>query len=143
MAGEQNPYRSLWIIGGLLGVCALIAGVFAYKVLPGLTGMSMDAAARNDLQMLRGEIKAHYILAGRFPETLDVLASHKVARLPLPVVKLGRFHGESNQIQYVPRLESNDAGGWGYVSDPGDANFGRLFINCTHPDSEGVRWMDK
>jgi hypothetical protein len=33
-----------------------------------------------------------------------------------------------------------DEGGWGYVNNPADPEFGRVFVNCTHTDAKGVRW---
>jgi hypothetical protein len=145
MSDPANPNKSFWTVAILLVVCALIAFVLSHKVLPGLSKfgrVSQEIMTRNDLQTLRGELRAQSLFSGRYPETLDLLRSRRPADRPFPVVRIPH-HPDSDQVTYVASLESNDAGGWGYVSNPRDPHDGRIFVNCTHEDSEGTRWMEK
>jgi hypothetical protein len=49
-------------------------------------------------------------------------------------------HPLTRKVAHYPSFTPRDSGRWGYVDDPKDANFGTVFIDCTHTDSRGSAW---
>ncbi|MFH2201597.1 MAG: hypothetical protein ABIJ96_00635 [Elusimicrobiota bacterium] len=49
-------------------------------------------------------------------------------------------HPISRDVEQKPDGKSGDSGKWGYINDPADANFGFVFVDCTHTDSRGNAW---
>ncbi|MFH2201595.1 MAG: hypothetical protein ABIJ96_00625 [Elusimicrobiota bacterium] len=49
-------------------------------------------------------------------------------------------HPFSAEVEYFDERIPRDSGRWGYVSNPTDANFGTVFVDCTHTDSRGDLW---
>lgn len=72
------------------------------------------------------------------PESMEKLVDsgylEEVIELRLP------RHRATRAVKYYPALEFRDTGGWGYVNNPKDRDFGALYIDCTHRDSGGRYW---
>ena len=76
---------------------------------------------------------------GKFPADLRAMKFNGRAKIPYPYTAQ---HKEVTDIQYVSgvnfRAEKfSDTGGWAYVNTPGDKDWGKLVINCTH--SKGTK----
>lgn len=49
-------------------------------------------------------------------------------------------HPPTNAVELYRLRMSRDTGRWGYVNNPSDAQWGTVFIDCTHTDSRGKTW---
>ncbi len=58
-----------------------------------------------------------------------------------PLLKLPR-HFRASSVRNVSSLKITDSGTWAYVNNPKDADFGLLFIDCSHKDEKGRFWSD-
>lgn len=67
---------------------------------------------------------------GIYPTVLNKLLPRYLASIPPAIFP--PHHEVTNRVYYVSNLKSNDAGGWGYVNNPSDKDFGTVFPNCTH-----------
>lgn len=56
-------------------------------------------------------------------------------------IKLPR-HPRRRTARDVGSMEISDTGGWAYVNDPKDKDFGLVYIDCTHMDGKGRFWSE-
>ncbi len=140
--------RSLQVLGWAAAFIAI--GVGLVFLLSGRALESLQAKQRRvhevnaeiSLAWIRTELKSYEAEHDHFPERLEQLQTLSSA-LKIPDVAIPPYHPPAHIITSVQHLESNDAGGFGYVVNKKDKNYGRVFINCTHPDSRGATWMTK
>lgn len=57
----------------------------------------------------------------------------------VPEIKL-KWKFPSKEIRLVDSFEIKNTGGWAYVKNPKDANFGLLYIDSSSKDSKGRYW---
>jgi hypothetical protein len=73
------------------------------------------------------------------PDFADVLTSGKLEAVP--ELKLRR-HFKREKVRNVPTMEITDSGGWVYVNNPRDKDFGLAYIDCSHKDEKGRFWSE-
>lgn len=69
----------------------------------------------------------------------EVLSSGKLEAVP--ELKLRR-HFKSRKVRNVPAMKITDSGGWAYVNDPKNKDFGLAYIDCSHKDEKGRYWSE-
>ncbi|MEI7529878.1 MAG: hypothetical protein WCK76_13160 [Elusimicrobiota bacterium] len=69
----------------------------------------------------------------------QVLAAGKLETVP--GLKLA-WHPGSAKVTDVASFRFRDTGGWAYVNDPADPQFGLVYIDCTHRDEKGRFWSE-
>ena len=109
------------------GLVRLRARMPASDVMRKLSGM------RVALTLYRLEYKTP---PGSFEQ---VLAAGKLETVP--AIKLA-WHRGSAQVLNVPSFKFRDTGAWAYVNDPAAAQFGLVYIDCTHKDEKGRFWSE-
>ena len=58
-----------------------------------------------------------------------------------PPLKLP-WHLKSSRVRNSPAFRIKDTGGWAYVNNPKDPDFGLLYIDCSHKDPKGRFWSE-
>lgn len=120
----------------LAGAAALLAvwgefhlsrGMDAAEVVKKLSGMRLS------LELYRQEYKR---LPASFKETLRAGTLEEA-----PLLKLS-LHLRTSSVRDTPSMLIKDTGGWAYVNDPRDPDFGLLYIDCAHRDEKGRFWSE-
>lgn len=84
-----------------------------------------------NLGSLRSALSIYYGDAeGKYPTDLKQLVPRYLPEVPMAFFP--SHHDASNQVHNLQSLEPNDEGGWGYVTNPNDKDFGMVFPNCKH-----------
>lgn len=107
-----------------------------------------DNDALKDLSRLRAALKAYSIgHKGKFPKDLRELKGRFMPEIPYPYM---RHHSAAKEVQHISGRDFraanfSDAGGWAYVNEPGDRDWGKIVVNCTHKKKlegmpEGQPW---
>lgn len=103
-----------------------------------------ETTTKSRLGLLRTHIAMYLGNKLRYPQDLGILADARyLGQQSLPYAETYPHHEPSNAVIYVKSKASlTDAGGWAYVNNPADPEFGHLFINCSHADSSGQKWNE-
>ena len=127
-------------------IIALITafGIVVLVLIPGLGRrilVTKERKAKANLAALRAALVLHQRDQGAYPSDLQALAEGARYLGGIPAARIPGRHWDSAKISSGGSATAlNDAGGWAYVNDSADKNFGSVWINCTHTDSAGVRW---
>ncbi|MBI4348025.1 MAG: hypothetical protein HY553_14305 [Elusimicrobia bacterium] len=129
----------------LMPVVAII-GILAAIAIPKfaeLTRASIEGATKGNLGAIRSALSIHYgDHEGFHPYHPSALTANGLYLRELPKAKAPTYHPDSAAVRLVESpAEADDAGGWLYVGNPGAADHGSLYVNCTHTDSKGSSWL--
>ena len=128
----------LMIVVAIIGILAAIA----IPKFAELIRKSNEGASKGNLGAIRSALSIYYgDMEGLYPTNLSSLTSSGKYLSILPKAKSPNYHADSLSVsQNSGTTGINDAGGWAYDNAPGDANFGTLWVNCTHTDTKGSGW---
>ena len=125
----------LMIVVAIIGILAAIA----IPKFADLIRKSNEGATKGNLGAVRSALSIYYgDLEGVYPanpEQLSVLGKYLSA---IPKAKSPPYHNDGSAFNIGTGL--SDTGGWSYNNLSTDANFGAIFVNCTHTDSKGNNW---
>ena len=128
------------IIAGIFGL--LFLGLMIFVVVPkalDLIYRHNEGATIGGLNAIRSALRIYKDdMQGQYPSDLAVLTKGGTYLLNIPVVKYSSHHGDSSAVHFGTRPD--DAGGWLYDNVTGDANFGSVWVNCTHTDYRRNAW---
>jgi type II secretory pathway pseudopilin PulG len=101
-----------------------------------------EAATVGKLSAIRGSLTIYYAdNEGSYPTDLSPLMTPGSKYLTGMVPMYTWQHGSSDAIDYeAPTSSPTDAGGWAYVNVPMAAQWGNVFVDCTHTDLKGKIW---
>ncbi|MCX5794302.1 MAG: type II secretion system protein [Elusimicrobia bacterium] len=101
-----------------------------------------EGGTQGNLGAIRSAIQTYYAdQASTFPSSLSALTAGGQYLGAFPPAVLVGYHQDSNSIREGSAASViNDAGGWAYDNDSSDADFGKLWVNCTHTDTKGSVW---
>jgi hypothetical protein len=123
----------------IIALAALAAGTAA-ATLRYLAG-SMDAAeAVRRLAGMRVAVTLYRMAKGSAPADFGAVISGGQLEAP-PQLKL-KWHRASSKVRQTNELRAKDTGAWAYVNNPKSADFGTVFIDCTHKDERGRYWSE-
>jgi prepilin-type N-terminal cleavage/methylation domain-containing protein len=129
----------LMIVVAIIGILAAIAiPKFAQ-----LVTKSKEGATKGSLGSIRSALSIYYgDMEGVYPVTMNpALTTNGKYLTAIPFAKTPNYHSDTSaEVDSSPSLSWTDAGGWSYVNNSTDANFGSLFVNCTHTDTKGSIW---
>ncbi len=105
---------------------------------------SHDGATKGNLGILRGAVGVYFgDQDGRYPSDLAALTASGRYLTSLPKSKARNYHNDTAAVrQESGVLAITDAGGWSYDNAQNDANFGSVWVHCTHTDSLGRAWTE-
>lgn len=143
--GPPKTGRSPWSLGftliELMIVVSILSILTALAVprFGTLLKRSNEANSVANLAKLRSALSVYYTdMEGLYPSHLAVLTVAGKYLDSMPQAREPSFHTETSTILLgtVP----DDTGGWVYNNNASDANFGTIWINCTHTDTKGTVW---
>lgn len=144
-----------------LMIVVAIIGILAAVAIPRFADMitkSKEGATKGNLTTIKSALNIYYgDNEGVYPvgtgDTNGVLGSLTLNRKYLkeiPNTKLPKNdtysnpgHGESQAVIGISSgiaANFNDAAGWAYVNAPGAQDWGLVYVNCTHKDTQGKYW---
>ena len=123
-------------------IVVAIIGILAAIAIPKFAELirkSGEGATKGNLGAIRSALSIYYgEMEGVYPSSPDAMTISGKYIQTIPKAKTYSYHSDS-----ATSLISNfatgmtDAGGWVYDGlPPPDANFGAIFVNCTHTDSK-------
>jgi prepilin-type N-terminal cleavage/methylation domain-containing protein len=128
----------LMIVVAIIGILAAIA----IPKFADLVRKSSEGAAKGNLTALRSAMSIYYgDMEGQYPADPAALTVGGKYIARIPVAKTPNYHGDLASI-YLGSTSGGfqNLGGWFYDSDPTDAAFGSLWVDCTHTDTRGSVW---
>jgi prepilin-type N-terminal cleavage/methylation domain-containing protein len=131
-----------------LMVVVAIMGILAVIAIPRFADMvdkSKEGYTKGALSTLRSAISVYYAdNNGIYPsdDLYSMASTHKYIN-SIPIVKIPRTpHPTTAQV--TPGASTTtfitDAGGWAYVNNPSDRDWGQLSVNCSHRTIAGDDW---
>ena len=125
----------LMIVVAIIGILAAIA----IPKFAELIRKSSEGASKGNLGAVRSALSIYYgDMEGQYPADLPALTVSGKYLSAIPVAKAPNYHADSSAV--VDQTLANDAAGWSYNDTVGNANFGTLWVNCTHTDTKSSIW---
>lgn len=125
----------LMIVVAIIGILAAIA----IPKFADLIRKSNEGATKGNLGSVRSALSIYYgDQEGVYPNTPAALTTGGNYLDMVPNAKTPNYHTDGSAI--LLSNSGNDAAGWGYNNTPSDANFGALFVNCSHTDTKNTVW---
>lgn len=125
----------LMIVVAIIGILAAIA----IPKFASLIRKSSEGASKGNLGAIRSALSIYYgDLEGTYPSNMASLTVAGKYLTAVPVSKSPNYHADTSTI--VNQTSSNDGAGWSYNNDASNANFGTVWVNCTHTDTKTTVW---
>ncbi len=125
----------LMIVVAIIGILAAIA----IPKFADLIRKSNEGATKGNLGAIRSALSIYYgDLEGQYPLNVDDLTQGGKYLSKIPKAKSPPYHPDV--ATFENSSAPGDLGGWLYSNVMTDANFGTLWVNCTHTDSKGKVW---
>jgi len=125
--------KKIILISGIAALVLAASGIFIY--------MNYSMRSSHVIHKLSGMRIAAGLFRmsnGRPPHDIEEMI--KSGNLEAaPELKL-RTHKASSKVRNASGTEVRDTGGWAYVNDPKSADYGTVFIDCSHADEKGRYW---
>ena len=126
----------LMIVVAIIGILAAIA----IPKFADLIRKSNEGATKGNLGAIRSALSIYYgDLEGVYPSNVNQLTVSGKYLAKMPKAKTPNYHGDSMAFTNSSTI-GDGTDGWRYNSTSSDANFGTLYVNCTHTDSKGNVW---
>ena len=140
---KRNAFTliELMIVVAIIGILAVIS----IPKFSDLIDKSKEGYTKGALSTLRSAVAVYYAdNLGRYPadDLSSLLAGHKYIN-SIPVVKIPRTpHLVTDAVATGASTGTyiSDVGGWAYINDPSDRDWGRISVNCSHLDIKGEDW---
>lgn len=122
-------------------VIGILAAVAAAKLTENIR-KSKEGATYGNLGALRSALSVYYAdILSQHPVSLAALTVSARYIKGLPQTDLSGYHNPSSAVnEAAGGSVLSDGGGWAYINDPADSNFGTLWVNCTHTDTKRSLW---
>lgn len=102
---------------------------------------SQEGSSKGNLGAIRSALKIYYgEMEGQYPTDMVALTVSSKYLRRIPKAKIPSYHGDSSAVALL--TAADDAGGWAYDNVAADANYGTVWVNCTHTDSKSKVWTN-
>ena len=99
-----------------------------------------EGGQKGNLGAVRSSLSIYYEdTEGRYPDRLEELLVGGKYMGTIPQVQLAP-HPKTRAVTYHATRSPLDTGGFGYVNNPYDPDYGTLWLDCTHTDPRGAAW---
>ena len=128
----------LMIVVAIIGILAAIA----IPKFASLVTKSKEGATKGSLGSIRSALSIYYgDMEGLYPVGINPLTINAKYLSAIPLAKVPNYHQDTSlEVDGLAGAAVTDAGGWSYVNNVTDANFGSLWVNCSHTDTKGTNW---
>ena len=100
---------------------------------------SNEGAGRGNLNAIRAALDGYrQDSKDGFPTDLSILTLDKKYLSAIPSAKTPPYHPDSSAVRNGNAPQ--DSGGWFYINARGEAQAGKVFVDCTHTDSKASLW---
>jgi len=122
-------------------IIGILSAIGAVKLSENLR-KSKEGATYGNLGALRSALSVYYAdVLSQHPVDLNSLTVASKYISALPKADLTGYHAPSSALSQGPGSSVlTDGGGWAYINDSTDANFGTIWVNCTHTDTKRALW---
>lgn len=122
-------------------VLSILVSILAVKVTDGIR-KAKEGATLGNLGAIRSALSIYYADQGTtFPSTVGSLTVGGQYLKAIPPTSWANYHQDTAVVKEGPGSSAiDDSGGWAYDNDPNDADFGKIWVNCTHTDIKGSSW---
>ncbi len=126
------------IVVAILGILAAIAVAKFGE----LIRKSSEATGKGNLGAIRGALSIYYgDMEGVYPANPAALTVGGKYLATVPQAKTPNYHLDSSQVTVGSFATGiTDAGAWIYDGAAIDANYGSVYVNCSHTDTKGSLW---
>ncbi len=135
-------------------IVVAIIGILASIAIPkfaALIRQSGEGASKGNLAAIRSAISIYYgDMEGVYPAKIQALTIESKYLAAVPVAKAPNYHPDSSVesvftgacVGSAVDWVSGGGGpaGWDYCANSTDANYGVVWVNCTHTDTKGSLW---
>lgn len=127
----------LMIVVAIIGILAAIA----IPKFAELIRKSNEGATKGNLGAIRSALSIYYgDMEGYYPLNLTAITTNGKYMSAIPKSKTPNYHPDTSGVVNNSVMADNSVGGWRYNNVTGDANYGTLWVNCTHTDTKGSGW---
>ncbi len=128
----------LMIVVAIIGILAAIA----IPKFANLIRKSNEGQSKGNLGAVRSALSIYYgDMEGVYPTDVNSLTTAGKYLTVMPIAKTPGYHADSSgAVQNTGTTAITDAGGWAYSNGASDANFGTLWVNCSHTDTKSTTW---
>jgi general secretion pathway protein G len=100
---------------------------------------SNDGYTKSNLGTIRKALSVYFSeIEGSYPSSLANLTTNARYLRRLPTTKLSPYHVDTANVTIG--AAADDGSGWLYNNTSGSANYGSVYINCTHTDVKSSVW---
>ena len=125
----------LMIVVAIIGILAAIA----IPKFASLIRKASEGASKGNLGAIRSALSIYYgDVEGVYPTTMENLTVGGKYISVVPVAKAPNYHSDSSGITNA--AVPDDKAGWAYLNVETDANFGTVWVNCSHTDTKSTTW---
>ena len=130
----------LMIVVAIIGILAAIA----IPKFADLIRKSREGATKGNLGAVRSALSIYYgDQEGNYPsDDLTSLTTGGKYLNEIPSSKAPNYHNDSATVNAgaSATVALTGTGGWAYVNNTTDTQWGNMWVNCTHTDSKGTYW---
>lgn len=122
-------------------IIGILAGIASYKMAE-LTEKSKQGYMKGQLANIRSALNIYYSDNSSYPvDDLSSLMPKYMERMP-HTKTVNAAHPDNDTVTTGDSISSamSDHGGWAYVNDENSSEWGKMAVNCTHPDLDGRAW---
>lgn len=128
-----------------LMIVVAIIGILAAVAIPKFADLirkSSEGATKGSLGAIRSAVSIYYgDLEGTYPTTLEQLTAAGKYLATMPKAKTPPFHTDTaGTINPAAPFTPTDVGGWMFANVVTDANYGTVWVNCSHTDTKNAQW---
>jgi len=121
-------------------IIGILSSIAAVKI-SGMIRRAKDGETKANLGAIRTAVNIYYSNVLIKPSDLSALTEGSTYLKTLPKAEVDPYHQGSAAVSAGGGAAGiDDSGGWAYNDDPSDANFGKVWVNCTHTDYGGSTW---
>ena len=127
----------LMIVVAIIGILAAIA----IPKFAELIRKSNEGATKGNLGAIRSALSIYYgDMEGYYPLNMASITTGGKYMSSIPKSKTPNYHPDTSATTNASLVGDDAAGGWRYNNVTGDANYGTLWVNCTHTDTKNSAW---
>lgn len=129
----------LMIVVAIIGILAAIA----IPKFAELIRKSGEGATRGNLGALRSAMSIYYgDMEGSYPTSVSALTVTGKYLQAVPTLKTPNYHPDIAAAFGGDQggFNGNDGGRWYMDNQPNDANYGTVWVACTHTDTKASAW---
>jgi len=125
-------------------IVVAIIGVLSAIAIPKFADLirkTKEGTTKGNLGAIRSSLSIYYgDMEGHYPSDPTSLTINSKYIKTIPEASPDPFHAPQAWFGITTVKTGDGTDGWGYNGTTSDANFGTVWVMCTHTDSKGAVW---